>query len=55
MGDTPVALCCFLRMNLSPIFGEIAGQGRHPFVLYIRREEGEGRRERERERERERK
>ena len=33
IGDTPVALCCFLSTNLSPIFGEMAGQGREPLVL----------------------
>ena len=35
IGDTPVALCCFLSTNLSPIFGEMAGQGRDPLVLCV--------------------
>ena len=34
MGDTPVALYCFFRTNLSPIFGEMVGQGRDPLVLH---------------------
>lgn len=33
MGDTPVALCCFLRINLWLILGEMAEQGKEPFVL----------------------
>ena len=33
MGDTPVALCCFFRINLWLILAEMAGQGREPFVL----------------------
>ena len=39
MGETPVALDCFLRTNLWFIFEDIAGQGRDPFVLRARREE----------------
>ena len=33
IGDTPVAFCCFLRTNLSPIFAEMAEHGRDPLVL----------------------
>ena len=33
IGDTPVALCCFLRINLWPILGEMAEQGKEPLVL----------------------
>ena len=47
MGETPVALDCFLRTNLWFIFEDIAGQGRDPFVLRARR--GKEKRERERE------
>ena len=43
MGETPVALDCFLRTNLWFIFEDIAGQGRDPFVLRARR--GEEKRE----------
>lgn len=51
MGETPVALDCFLSTNLWFIFEDMAGHGRDPFVLGGRK--GEGRREkRDRERER---
>lgn len=48
MGETPVALDCFLSTNLWFIFEDMAGHGRDPFVLGGRRggEGGEeGRRE----------
>jgi len=45
MGDTPVALCCFFRINLWLILAEMAGQGREPFVLGKGKKEGEERRE----------
>lgn len=54
MGETPVALDCFLSTNLWFIFEDMAGHGRDPFVLGGRRggEGGEeGRREGKRERE----
>ena len=44
MGETPVALDCFLRTNLWFIFEDMAGHGRDPFVLRVRR--GEEKRER---------
>ena len=37
MGETPVALDCFLRTNLWFIFEDMAGHGRDPFVLRARR------------------
>ena len=45
MGETPVALDCFLRTNLWFIFEDMAGHGRDPFVLRARR--GGEKRERE--------
>jgi len=33
MGETPVALDCFLSTNLWFIFEDMAGHGRDPFVL----------------------
>ena len=39
MGETPVALGCFLRTNLCFIFEEMAGQGREPLVLQKERED----------------
>ena len=53
MGETPVALDCFLRTNLWFIFEDMAGHGRDPFVLRVRREEEkrEGREGRKGERE----
>ena len=44
MGETPVALDCFLRTKLWFIYEDMAGHGRDPFVLRARRggKKGEG-------------